>query len=110
IRDMNKAPLVIAIFLSFVVATTTVVRSDEKKPSSTNDKDLAADLKLLQGSWEISFGNDGSGKPTVQMVKTIEGNTETLRVVNVKTGEVRRESVADFKLSKSGGVRVFTFH
>ena len=99
---MNKAPLVIAIVMSFVVATATVARSD--------DKDLAADLKLLQGSWEQTFGNDGTGKPTIRLVKTIDGNTETRREYLLKTGEVRNETIADFKLSKSGDVRVFTFH
>ena len=76
---MNKAPLVIAIVMSFAVTTATVVRSDEKQPVSTDDKDLAADLKLLQGSWEQTFGNDGTGKPTIRLVKTIDGNTETRR-------------------------------
>jgi hypothetical protein len=107
---MNKALRVIAMLMSFVVVTASVVRSDDKKPASDNDKELAADLKLLQGSWEQTFGNDGTGKPTIRLVKTIEGNTETRREYVIKTGEVRNETIADFKLSKSGDVRVFTFH
>ncbi len=107
---MNKTPLVVAIFVSFIVATAAVTRSEEKKAASNDDQDLTADLKLLQGSWQQTFGDDGTGKPTIRIVKTIEGNTETRREYVIQTGEVRDEHIADFKLSKSGDVRVFTFH
>ena len=66
------------------------------------DKDLVADLKLLQGRWELKVGDTRS-------VKTIEGNKETVRRYDAKTGELRREHSVTFKLSKSGDVRVFTF-
>jgi hypothetical protein len=107
---MTKALLALACIVCFTIADATVVRSEEKKATNTDDKDLAADLKLLQGSWDQTFGNGGTGNPTLRIVKTIEGNTETRREIDIKTGDVRDEHVADFKLSKSGDVRVFTFH
>lgn len=107
---MNRALVELATFLWLVAFTATIVHAEAQKPAAVDDKDLATDLKLLQGSWEQTFGNDGTGKPTIRLVKTIEGNTETRREYTIKTGELRSELVADFKLSKSGDVRVFTFH
>ena len=54
-------------------------------------------------------------KPTgdsyhAQRKKTIEGNKERLRRINLNTGEVKTEWTVEFKLSKSGSVRVFTFY
>ena len=73
------------------------------------DKELAADLKLLQGSWELMHGNEGKGAPTVQSIKVIDGNKETLRRFNAKTGVLLHEHSVQIKLSKSGHVRVMTF-
>lgn len=73
------------------------------------DPDTAADLKLLQGSWELLHGNEGKGPPAVRGVKTIEGNTETVRRYNLETGELTHEHSVQFALSKSGSVRVLTF-
>ena len=74
------------------------------------DEDLAADLALLQGSWELLHGNEGKGPPNTRSVKTIEGNTETLRRYGIKSGKLNHEHSVEFKLSKSGAVRVFTFY
>lgn len=77
---------------------------DEKKA----DKELEADLKLLQGSWELHHG--GRGKPTTRSVKTIVGNKETLQRFSVATGKKTQEHSVEFRLSKSGDVRVMTFY
>jgi len=74
------------------------------------DQDLAADLKLLQGSWELVHGNEGKGRPTTRSVKTIVGNKETLRRYSVSTGKLGHEHSVEFKLTRSGGVRVMTFY
>ena len=73
------------------------------------DTALADDLELLQGSWELLHGNEGKGAPTVRSVKTIEGNVETLRRFNLKTGKKTHEHSVEFNLSKSGNVHVMTF-
>jgi hypothetical protein len=71
---------------------------------------LAEDLQLLQGKWELLHGNEGKGDPTIQSVKEIKGNQETLRRYDVKSGKLIREHTVDFTLTSSGDVRVFTFY
>lgn len=68
------------------------------------------DLKLLQGSWELRHGNEGKGAPTLRSVKTIVGNRETLRRYSIPTGKLLSERTTEFELTKSGPVRIFTFH
>ena len=83
--------------------------SGEDGPSHSTE-DLAADLASLQGSWELLHGNQGKQPPNTRSVKTITGNTETLRRYSIETGKLKHEHSAEFKLSTSGSVRVFTFY
>ena len=71
---------------------------------------LAQDLKLLQGKWEMLHVLDEAGEPKLRSVKEIEGNRETLRRYDIKTGKLLREHTVEFALAKSGEVRVFTFY
>ena len=105
---MKKVLLVTAIVISLTSAVTKVVHADDNIAPKV-DKDIAADLALLQGSWELFHGNEGKGEPNTRSVKTIEGNIETLRRYSIKTGKLHREHSVEFKLSKSGNVHVFTF-
>jgi hypothetical protein len=105
---MKKVLLVTAIVISLTSAATKVARADDNTAPKI-DKDITADLALLQGSWELFHGNEGKGEPNTRSVKTIEGNTETLRRYSIKTGKLHREHSVEFKLSKSGNVHVFTF-
>lgn len=104
---MKKVVLTFVLVVPFTIGAAAVAHPEENNPTRTDDPDLTADLKLLQGSWEQTFGNNGT---PVRVVKTIEGNTETRRSYEIKTGKIRVETVADFTLSKSGAARVFTFH
>jgi hypothetical protein len=106
---VNKALLASAILVSFTAAMATVVSSAENS-DGTDDKELSADLELLQGSWELLHGNEGKGRPSTRSVKTIEGNKETLRRYSIQTGKLGHEHSVEFKLAKSGNVRVFTFY
>ena len=94
----TRVRLACAVFVCF----SSISAFGQEESSKTDDKELAADLQMLQGSWELMHGNTRS-------VKTIEGNKETLRRYDAKTGELRREHTVTFELSKSGAVRVFTF-
>jgi hypothetical protein len=58
----------------------------------------------------LLHGNEGKGPPNTRSVKTIDGNTETLRRYSIKTGKLNHEHSVEFKLRKSGNVRVFTFY
>lgn len=99
----------IAVFASALFAISLALISHaQEKPKM--DPELAADLKLLQGSWELHHGNEGKGRPNTRSVKTIEGNKETLRRYSVATGKLVREHSVEFKLSKSGSVHVMTFY
>ncbi len=93
------APVLLTLFCCCVVSADDAA-----------DKDLAADLVLLQGSWELLHGNEGKGPANTRSVKTIEGNIETLRRYGIKSGKLGHEHSVEFKLSKSGSVRVFTFY
>ena len=103
-----KSALFAMLILCFMPAGALVLAADAA--TTDTDKELAADLELLQGSWELLHGNEGKGAPNTRSVKTIEGNTETLRRYNIKTGQLTREHSVEFKLAKSGDVRVLTFY
>jgi hypothetical protein len=85
-------------------------RSAAAQDKAPNDDPLVQDLKLLQGKWELLHGNEGKGAPTLRSVKEIEGNRETLRRYDAKSGKRMREHTVEFILSRSGDVRVFTFY
>ena len=106
---MKKPLLAIMTLVCITSAVTYLVRADDEAKKEI-DKDLAGDLALLQGSWELIHGNEGDGPPTIRSVKVVEGNVETLRRYDINTGELKHEHSVEFKLTKSGNVRVFTFH
>jgi hypothetical protein len=95
--------------LAFVCLTSAALlaQAQDKKPDADP---LAADLKLLQGKWEMLHGKDAKGEATIHSVKEINGNEETLRRYDIKTGKLTREHTVAFTLSASGDVRVFTFY
>lgn len=76
---------------------------------SSQDDELAADLASLQGTWELVTGKEAKGIATTRSVKTIKGNQETVRRYRLPSGELSSERTVEFTLSRSGGVRVFTF-
>ena len=90
------------LVIAFVLCLFTSSAFGQDGIVKPEDKQLASDLEMLQGSWELMHGNTRS-------VKTIVGNKETLRRYDPKTGELRHEHSVTFELSKSGAVRVFTF-
>ena len=101
----------IAILTAGLLALTLIARAQEEKPARvTEDKDIAADWKLLQGTWELIHGNEGKGRPTIRTLKTIEGNKETLRRYAIDTGKMVHEHSVELQLTKSGSVRVCTFY
>jgi hypothetical protein len=102
-----KKPAIAVFAASLFAVAFTLISDAQEKPKT--DPELAADLKLLQGSWELHHGNEGKGRPNTRSVKTIEGNKETLRRYSVATGKQVHEHSVEFKLSKSGSVHVMTF-
>src|SRR6476620_10697786 len=72
--------------LSALCLTAGAARSQAQ--GKADEDPLAADLKLLQGKWELVHGNEGKGAPTIRSVKEIKGNRETLRRYNLKSGKV----------------------
>ncbi|QDU38072.1 hypothetical protein Mal4_23920 [Maioricimonas rarisocia] len=85
------------------------VRADDQPITPADDTELARDLELLQGKWEMRHGMDATGKPTILSIRTITDNTETVERFDIRTGEVKHRHTVQFQLSKSGNVRVFTF-
>lgn len=102
---------IIVVFVVSLLALTLIARAqDDKAVEQAPDKDIAADWKLLQGTWELIHGNEGKGRPTVRTLKTIEGNKETLRRYAIDTGKMVHEHSVELQLTKSGSVRVCTFY
>ena len=104
---MKSKLLVVFSATCLLLAVVSAIHAEDA--AGEPDKQLAADLDLLQGEWELFHGNEGKGEPNTRSVKTIKGNIETLRRYSIKTGKLHREHSAEFRLSKSGNVRVFTF-
>ena len=103
-----RIPALVATVTSLALAVCVVLsQAQDAKPG---DDVLKEDLKLLQGKWEMLHGNEGQGEPTIRSVKEIEGNRETLRRYNIKSGKMTHEHSVDFTLASSGNVRVFTFY
>lgn len=108
---MKKSTIAVFAANLFAISFALICDAQDKDVQETlkTNPELAADLKLLQGSWELHHGNEGKGRPNTRSVKTIEGNKETLRRYSVQTGNLVREHSVEFRLSKSGSVRVMTF-
>lgn len=109
---MKRQILAIALLTAPLLASEIVATAQQNSnvaAAPAEDADLAADLKLIQGTWELQHGNP-NGRPTTRSVKTITGNKETLRRFNAKSGKKTHEHSVEIKLSKSGEVRVCTFY
>ena len=105
-----KKMMLFAAAVPFLALCLTLSADEGSTAAKPDDPDLAADLKLIQGTWELQHGNDAKGMPKIRSVKTIKGNQETLRRFNVETGQQVHEHSVEIKLSKSGAVRVCTFY
>ena len=104
---MNRRILLLTVVVAALSTMAYCINADE---SDEADPDLARDLELLQGSWELIHGGDATGRPTTRSIKTIEGNREALQRFNTQTGDKTHEHSVEFQLTKSGNVRVFTFY
>ncbi len=106
---MYKTLLVTIVFvaISGIAATSVCISGDETKDV---DKDLADDLALMQGTWELDHENKLNGLVANRDLKIIEGNKETVQRFDRATGELKHEHSIEFRLSKSSNVRVFTFY
>ncbi|MBB3209516.1 hypothetical protein FHS27_005356 [Rhodopirellula rubra] len=51
-----------------------------------------------------------NNQPKTRSVKTIKGNTETLRRYNIALGKMTHEHIVEFELSETGSVRVLSFY
>lgn len=103
---MNRSAL-FGLVLSLIPFASTY--AEQEDPQGDGHGELAADLQLLQGTWELLHGDDEGSSPTVRSVKAIVGNRETVRRYRHPSGELMSEHTVEFALTKSGGVRVFTF-
>ena len=99
-----------AIHLAVVVylGVFSFVAFAEAQAEKNEDDIVVRDLKLLEGKWELLHGESGSG--ALRSIKEIKGNRETLRRYDANTGKLIREHEVEFKLSRSGEIRVFTFY
>lgn len=96
---------VIAVFFLMVAGATWAADEDY-----ADIPELAADLKLLQGKWEMIHRREGSGPPNLRSTKEISGRKETLRRFELDSGKLIYEHTVEIALSKSGNVHVVTFH
>lgn len=104
----RSVPQCLAVPAIMMILTMTAGAEPAGPPALERDE-LAADLQLLQGSWELVATPEGQASPAVRSIKTIDGNRETVRRYRLPSGELATEQTVEFTLGKSGDVRVFTF-
>ncbi|EMI42215.1 hypothetical protein [Rhodopirellula sp. SWK7] len=102
----NHTFAAVALIASF--SFSPVVSGDDVGGKS--ESNLASDLNAIQGSWELLHGNNPNNQPKNRSVKTITGNTETLRRYDIASGKMTHEHSVEFELSETGSVRVLTFY
>jgi len=79
----------------------------DEDESKKVDDELQKDLERLQGTWQrVSIDADGNVQP--RQLKVIKGNQETLTNYD-SSGDVSRRHTVEFKLERSGDVKIFTF-
>ncbi len=101
---MKKSGMTVVVGALLLAALSVMSDAQEK---GAVEKELQVDLKLLQGTWELHHG--GKGKPTTRSIKTIVGNRETLTRFSLATGKKIHEHSVEFRVTKSGDIRVMTF-
>ena len=79
----------------------------QKETKPKEDPDLKADLEKLQGTWQ-RVEIDDQGNVGSQQVKVIKGNMETLTNYG-DNQKIKSQHTVEFKLEKSGDVKIFTF-
>lgn len=103
----NHSIMTALVALSLSAMALPVCYSDETERSV--DKELSADLALLQGKWEMKHGSKDKVSPTTHSIKTIEGNKENIQRFDIATGKMIGERTVEFALGKSGSLRTYTF-
>ena len=105
-RNIRFSQLMLFSPFLLCLCLPSATTADEKDESETK-KAIAKDLKLYQGTWELLPTAANSLK--YRSVKTIKGNTSTIRRYDIDTGELVREHTSTFELLIDGGVRVNRF-
>ncbi|MCM2375173.1 hypothetical protein [Aporhodopirellula aestuarii] len=105
---MSKTIASVMALLLLINCSLPAVHGDDAGGEA--EPSLAADLEAMQGSWELLHGQNAEKKPNTRSVKTITGNTETLRRYNLATGKLTHEHSVEFELSETGSVRALTFY
>ena len=77
--------------------------------SSRSDGAARGDAAQLQGTWEQQPDEGPAASPRQRVVKTVDGNTETVTTYGAG-GEVVHAQTAKFRLARRGGVPVYTFY
>jgi hypothetical protein len=105
-RIALRAPtLVVALSLAGCFTSST---HQEGAGAAKKSPDAKHDLSALQGRWEqLPEEPGGTGTPRQRVVKEVGGNSETVTTYG-PGGEVLHAQAAQFRLSRSGPVHVYT--
>ncbi|HZN64473.1 MAG TPA: TIGR03067 domain-containing protein [Tepidisphaeraceae bacterium] len=102
-RRLNPEPAFVAALLLYAAGAFLAARPAPAAAADTPAEDLLA----VQGKWEREEP-PGSDAPYRRVVKEVKGNEEVVTYYRAD-GSVWRSHRAQFKLSRSGDVKVFTF-
>ena len=108
-RPISRFAVAAALVLAATCWLAAPAESQEGKaaaPGATVEQDLEA----LQGRWErkITGGDDNARKGEARAVKEVKGSQETVTYYD-DAGKPVRATTADFKLERSGRVKLYTF-
>lgn len=98
----------IAIVILISVASFTHAANDALPEAQLDDPQavLDADLEAMQGLWVREYKNPAGALYRVE--KLVEGDRDTVTHVD-QNGNVIHAHQSDFKLERSGRVRIYTF-
>lgn len=100
--------LAVAVVTCFAMGLGACAGSSDRSGGGAGTGDARRDLEALQGKWEQLPEEPGPGSPRQRVLKEVTGNTEVVTTYDANGGPVRSQT-ATFRLSRPGGVPVYTF-
>ena len=97
--------------LAFTLAACNGSNSSQSGSDRKGDRGrggAAQDLAALQGRWEQLPEEPGPGSPRQRVIKEVDGNKETVTTYDANGRSIHSQT-AQFRLSRPGGVPVYTF-
>ena len=98
----------VALCVAAFATLSLTACADQSRDHQGKRSDTGQDLSALQGRWEqLPEAPGGSGTPRQRVIKEVNGDSETVTTYGPNVQVLHAQS-AEFRLSRSGPVRVYT--